>query len=93
MSDQWPAELIEALAAVEHERWSGWERYRSKAVGKAHRLGGQNEDRWLHQRETAYADLSESEKESDRAEVRKTLAVLEQFGITPNTAHSEEALG
>lgn len=33
-------------------------------------------DRWQRQMETAYADLSEKEKESDRVEARKTLIAL-----------------
>lgn len=80
---KWPAELIEALAALEHERWAGWERYRAKAVTKTHHSGEINVMRWVRQRETAYGDLSEQEKESDRAEVRKTLAIMEQFGVGP----------
>jgi hypothetical protein len=79
---KWPVELIEALAALEHDRWSGWERYREKVCTlKHHSSGESNIDRWRRQRDTAYADLSEAEKESDRAEVRKTLAVLEKYGI------------
>ena len=33
-------------------------------------------ERWQRQAATPYTDLSEAEKESDRAEVDKTLAVL-----------------
>jgi len=46
--------LVEALAALEHERWSGWEKYRETKHGDADNLR-----RWKRQRETAYADLTE----------------------------------
>lgn len=77
----WPTELIEELAALEHERWSGWERYRAKAFTERHHNGEMNIERWIRQCATVYADLSEQEKESDRAEVHKTLAVLARHGI------------
>lgn len=70
-------DLMEMLAAIEHARWSGWmvyqERCMSGADPQAHR------DRWARQVRTEYADLSEREKESDRAEVRKTLAAIRAF--------------
>ena len=87
---KWPAELIEALAALEHERWSGWERYRTKALHEMHHSGEANIVRWIRQRKTAYADLSEQEKESDRAEVRKTLAIMERFGVFPAVKREDD---
>ena len=42
--------------------------------------------RWTRQMNTPYADLSEKEKESDRAEVRKTLAVIEKVGRNGNVS-------
>lgn len=77
----WLPELIEALADLEHERWSGWEKYRSTARTEEHPNGEMNVDRWVRQRRTAYANLSEEEKQSDRDQVMKTLAVLERFGV------------
>ena len=70
--------LLEALAAIEHERWSSWERYRERCVAAVRRAGDSetHEERWRRQRETAYADLSEREQESDRAEARKGLEVI-----------------
>ena len=34
------------------------------------------EDRWKRQSQTAYAQLPEAERESDRIEARKTLAII-----------------
>lgn len=72
--------LLEELAAIEHERWSGWERYREKCVAQVRRGGDieTHEERWLRQRETPYASLAEREKESDRVEARKSLAVVKE---------------
>lgn len=83
-------ELLEALAHVEHERWSGWEKYRAKCVASPERE--EHEARWKKQRETAYADLSEKEKESDRVEARKSLSVIkERFGSLKKAAYFDGA--
>ncbi len=83
-------ELLEALADVEHERWSGWEKYREECVTKGSREGDTetHEQRWARLRATSYADLPESSKASDRVEARKSLGVVEAFlcsafGIAP----------
>jgi len=69
------SKLIEDLAALEHDRWSRWESHRAQASNP------ENEARWKRQRETPYSELSEAEKESDRKEVRETLAVLKRYNI------------
>lgn len=72
--------LLEQLAALEHERWSHWQRY-------LHNKGMRQSDgsllipsnlveRWERQIETPYAHLAESEKESDREQVRRYLPVI-----------------
>ena len=72
--------LLENLAAVEHERWSHWQRY-------LHEQCIEGEDgsltiptslvtKWAKQMETAYDALSEREKDSDREQVREYLAVI-----------------
>lgn len=81
------AKVVEALAALEHERWSGWMRY---LFSKCFSVERQSEphyaiiasyaERWERQMNTPYADLSEQEKESDRVEARKTLAALQALG-------------
>ena len=72
--------LTEQLAAIEHERWSHWQRYlHNKGV---HQLDGSLllpadlVARWEQQIETKYVDLSEVEKESDREQVRKYLPLI-----------------
>lgn len=75
-----PDELLEELASIEHERWSHWQRY-------VHGRGIRQLDgslvipadlfqRWERQIATAYSNLSEEEKESDREQVRKYLPAI-----------------
>ena len=77
-------ELVERLAAIEHERWSVWMRHLFSKCGISHFRNGVESleipawagEQWKRQMNTPYADLTEAEKESDRVEVRKTLACL-----------------
>ena len=64
--------LLEALAAQEHERWSGWMRYQCTHMTL------DNVFRWFMQMNIPYSDLPEHSKESDRKEARKTLALLKE---------------
>ena len=72
--------LVEELAAIEHDRWSHWQRY-------MHGKATQQSDgsllippdlvtRWEDQINRRYDDLSEQERESDREQVRKYLPVI-----------------
>jgi hypothetical protein len=72
--------LVEDLAAIEHERWAHWQRY-------MHDKGNRLPDgslilpadlvrRWESQIATGYSDLSESEKNSDREQVRRYLPLI-----------------
>lgn len=76
-------ELIEKLAAIEHERWAHWQKY-------LHSLCQLNSDgsltiptslvnKWNKQIETDYKDLSEKEKDSDREQVMKYLPLISKF--------------
>lgn len=69
--------LLEELAAVEHERWSHWQRYMHSEC-EATDDGGllippQLVEQWTTQLNTPYSALSEREKESDREQVRRYL--------------------
>jgi len=65
------AELIEKLAALEHEQWAHWTIYFFKEMSPAAIL------RWKKQCRTPYDKLSEREKESDRKWARKVLAIID----------------
>jgi hypothetical protein len=72
--------LMERLAAVEHERWSHWQRYmHGKAVKQpdgALLIPPKLVTQWERQLTTPYNELSETEKESDREQVKKYLPVI-----------------
>ena len=72
--------LTEQLAAIEHERWSHWQRYlHSKCVRQPDGsllLPADLVARWEKQIDTKYAELGDQEKESDREQVRKYLPVI-----------------
>lgn len=77
------SELMEELAAIEHERWADWMRYLfSKAVPNAYTknlsIMTNDIERWERQIATPYADLSEEDKEKDREQVRRYLPLFEQ---------------
>lgn len=72
--------IIDELAAIEHERWSHWQRY-------VHEEGNREEDgsvtipaelvkRWEVQINKSYDELSEDEKESDREQVRQYIPTI-----------------
>lgn len=76
-------ELIERLAAVEHERWADWQSW-------VHHQGHRTADgnlvlsagtiaRWERQIATKYEDLSEQERESDRAQVWRYWGLIEAY--------------
>jgi hypothetical protein len=73
-------DLREQLAAYAHEAWSGWMRY-------LFRFGEEHDDgsftitadkvcRWHRQAITPYAELPKSEKDSDRKEADRMLAIV-----------------
>ena len=72
--------LMERLAAIEHERWSHWQRYmHAKAMKQPDGsilIPADLVSQWERQLTTPYADLSDREKESDRDQVRKYLPVI-----------------
>lgn len=80
------AELREVIAAIEHERWSHWQRY-------LHEQCTVNEDgsltipaelvkRWARQMSTPYDSLSDKEKDSDREQATAYLRAIQQDTIS-----------
>lgn len=72
--------LRERLAALAHEQWSGWMRH---LFGETFGSSAGEEtiprwavERWERQIATPYAELSEAEKDSDRKEADRVLALL-----------------
>lgn len=72
---------IEALAATEHERWTSWQQHlHAKCTRQADGslvIPAELVSRWERQINTPYDQLSEAEKESDREQVRRYLAVID----------------
>jgi len=62
--------LFEKLAEVAHLIWARWAMYAEEHNDAEHR------QRWRIQARTLYADLSESEKESDREIARQWIAAM-----------------
>lgn len=77
-----PEEVREKLAEYAHDAWSGWMRYLFEKSdvgdGDAVVIPGWAVRRWRRQMCTAYEDLPEDEKDSDRAEADKMLAIVER---------------
>lgn len=71
----------EKLAAYAHEAWSGWMKYMFEKSGfNIHEgtivIPQELVERWSRQMNTPYDGLPESEKESDRKEADKMLAIM-----------------
>ena len=75
-------ELIEKLAYLEHDRWSRWEKYRLKRLNDLGGVIGDGEEyhnqlsNWERKSNLSYDKLTEKEKESDKVEARKTIAIF-----------------
>lgn len=79
-------ELMEALAADEHERWSG------QALTALNEMTDARRERWARLAVTPYADLDEKNKELDRMQVRERLAIMAKFTAPQHTAEIEEQI-
>jgi hypothetical protein len=80
LSSEMLATLVERLAAIEHERWSHWQRFlhsqcRRGADGSL-TIPAELVHRWEEQMATKYESLREEEKESDREQVHKYLPMI-----------------
>lgn len=76
-------ELVEKLAAIEHERWAHWQRYlhekgEIQADGSL-LISADLVQRWSRQYETPFCKLSDSEKESDREQVERYLNLIIEY--------------
>jgi len=76
-------EMREKLAALCHDQWSGWMEYlfskchkAPSSIGSMAVIPGWAVLRWRRQMVTPYAKLSEEEKNSDRKEADRFLALL-----------------
>lgn len=87
-------DMIETLAAVEHQRWADWQKYlHSKAdpgpfelpSGDTLKVNGDlvlhrdDVEHWERQIVQPYAQLSEDEKQSDREQVMRYWPMLVEF--------------
>ena len=74
------SQLLDELAAVEHERWAHWQQYLHDQCQPLEDgsliIPTELVQRWRTQITTPYADLTENEKESDREQVRKYLPIV-----------------
>ena len=73
-------DIKEELSAIEHERWSHWQKYmHSKATRNPDgslSIPANLVQKWERQMSTKYADLSEQEKDSDREQVEKYIPTI-----------------
>lgn len=69
-------ELIEKLAALEHEQWAHWTEYMLDKLGYTRMSRNPDVINWRIQIATVYEHLSEKEKESDREWARRVLEVI-----------------
>ncbi len=74
--------LREQLAALAHEQWSGWMEHVFRKTEHPfgtplHVIPKWAEENWQRQMRTPYAELSEKEKDSDRREADRVLALVE----------------
>ncbi len=76
--------MREELAALMHEMWSGWMEHvfqqctqeRIEGKGSEIVIPEHYAKRWSRQIDTTYDDLTKEEKDSDRKEADKVLALL-----------------
>ncbi|HEY4146604.1 hypothetical protein [Pinirhizobacter sp.] len=72
--------LTEELAAIEHDRWSRWQRYvHEQGVVQSNGsllLPADLVEKWERQMTTPYEKLSEKEKQSDRDQVARYLPMI-----------------
>lgn len=87
--------LIEALASLAHQQWSGWMEYLFKKSLQlpdgSVMIPAALVARWTRQMQMPYSHLPEQEKESDREEARKIPSLLLLAGIKAGGVPSRAA--
>lgn len=83
----WKEELVEKLACIEHERWARWQAYLHGYCCVENNDGSltipaEKVRLWQRQIDTIYDKLSESEKESERIQVREYLPLIDSHTTT-----------
>jgi len=63
------AELLEKLAALEHEQWALWTKYMLE------NFDDENIEHWKKQIEIPYDQLDDKDKESDRKWARRVISI------------------
>lgn len=80
------SDIREQLADYAHDAWAGWMAYlfekSTRNSDGTVTLPAWAVERWTRQMGTDYADLPEQEKESDRAEADKMLAIVREVRIS-----------
>lgn len=73
-------DLTDALAAVEHERWSHWQRFvhdtATRQPDGSLLLPAELVEKWERQISTPFHRLSEAERDSDREQVKRYLPLV-----------------
>lgn len=89
-------ELIEKLAAIEHERWADWQKWMHSMLkvndSGEYTLPTEAIRGWDRQIETPYSELSEKEKESDREQVRRYWSLVGKFILADRKAQAAALL-
>ena len=72
------SDLVELLAALEHEQWAHWMKYLFSQL-EGGKIPEYYIKRWQNQMKTPYENLCEKEKQSDRVWAHRTLAQLKDW--------------
>ncbi len=79
-------DFIEKAADIEHARWSHWQSWVHqnciKGTNGSLIITPKNVERWEKQINTQYKNLSEMEKEADRAEVRSYIPLIKELLVS-----------
>lgn len=92
-------ELREKLAAIEHQRWSDWQKWCHKVLGENMPSDVFQDHvwpiliRWEKQADTAYNDLTDKEKASDMEQVDRYWPLIQEYVAAQRQALRDEVMG